>query len=128
MRFRLALTLWVIGLFGLACDGPTAGELTVELVTPSDSDGAILFKVTPATSKTVTSMVAACSACQVLTYSPDDTEFFGVVVGTLAPGPLVTMSVSDVGAVSAYTLEIIEIAGRDKQPRSRTGHELRIVR
>ncbi len=128
MKFRKTLALVSIGMLALACDGPTAGELTVDLVTPSSTDGAIFFKVEAAASKTVTSIAAACSDCGILTHTVSDSELYGVVTGQLGPGPLVTLTVSDVGSPDAYTLTILEIAGRDRRLRSSTGYELNFAR
>lgn len=127
MKPRTMPILAIVALIGLACDGPTEGELTLELVTPSNTDGAILFRVDVAESKSVTGITAVCSGCQVLSYSPSDAEFYGVVTGSLGAGSVARLSVSDINTPDAYTISILEIAGRDRRIRSDVGYGLSIV-
>ena len=126
-RVRLALAV-LVGLVGVACDGPTAGEISLELVTPSTSDGAILFEVEAPSSKELGDVTAACSGCQAFFYTVSATKLYAVVTGPLTAGPLARVAVSDVGAISAYAVTIVEISGLDHRLRSDVGYELRLSR
>ena len=128
MRLRTLLVLLLLGLMVPACDGPTAGELSIDLITPSNSDGAILFKVKTPSSKDLGDITAACSGCQAFSYRVSATELYGVVTGPLTSGPLARIAVSDVGVRSAYLLTIVEISGLDHRLRSDVGYELRLSR
>ena len=124
---RFALVI-LMGLIGAACDGPTAGEISVDLFAPSATDGAILFKVETPSSRDVGDVTAACSGCQAFTYRISETELYSVVTGPLTSGPLARIAVSNVGVRSAYVVTIVEIAGRDHRLRSNVGYELRLSR
>lgn len=126
-RLRLMLVL-LVGLAASACDGPTAGEISIHLVTPNTGDGAILFKIEAPSSKYLDDITAACSGCRAFTYRTDDSELFCVVTGSLTSGPLARIAVSDVGVGSVYAITIMEIAGVDYRLRSTVGYELRVSR
>lgn len=127
MRLRILFALALLGLIGLACDGPTAGEITIDLVTPSSNDGAILFRVETSSSEDLGDVTAACSGCQAFSYRVSDTELYCVVTGSLTSGPLARIVVSDVGSKSAYAVAIVEISGLDHRLRSSVGYELRLA-
>jgi hypothetical protein len=127
MKRLYFLLVALAGLVGAACDGPTAGEVTVELVTPSTTDGAILFKVEAPSSKDLGEVTAACSGCQAFYYRVSETELYGVVTGPLKSGPVARIAVSDV-SVRVYAVTIVEISGIDQRPRSDVGYELRLSR
>ena len=118
--FMLALLVFL----GSACDGPTAGELSIDLVTPSSADGAILFKIRTPSPRELGEVTAVCSGCDAFTYRATASELFCAVTGPLQAGPLVRIAVSDVGMRSVYSVEILEIAGRDHRLRSDVGYEL----
>jgi hypothetical protein len=120
--------IFLIGLMGVACDGPTAGELSVELVTPSTTDGAILFKIKTPAAMDVGEATASCAQCQAFSYRISDTELYCVVTGDLSSGPLARIAVSNVGIRGAYELTILEVSGRDRRLRSNVGYELRLGR
>ncbi len=128
MKFLQLLVVVMFGLVAASCDGPTAGEFAIDLVTPSSNDGAILFKVEALASEDLGGVTATCSGCQAYTYKVSETELFCAVTGPLSPGPLVRMAVSHVGVTSAYSVEILEVTGTDRQPRSTEGYELRLSR
>ena len=128
MRLRVLLTLTLLSFVASACDGPTAGEFSIDLVTPNNGDGAILFKVQVPSSKDLGDLTAACSGCQAFSYRVSDAELYCVVTGPLTSGPLARIAVSDVGVRSAYVVTIVEVSGLDRQPRSEVGYELRLSR
>jgi len=117
-----------VGLVGVACDGPTAGELSVDLVTPSTTDGAILFKIKAPAAMDVGEVTASCSQCQAFSCRISDTDLYCVVTGDLSSGPLARIAVSNVGIRGAYELTILEVSGRDRRLRSNDGYELRLGR
>jgi hypothetical protein len=125
MTLRGLLVLTLLALV-TACDGPVAGELSLELVTPSSSDGAILFRVRTPSPREFGEVSAECTECQAFAYHVSDSELYGVVTGPLASGPLVRIVVSDAGVRGAYLVEIIEVSGRDRRIRSTAGYELRL--
>jgi len=122
------IVILLVGLVAFACDGPTAGELSVELVTPSTTDGAILFKIKTPSAMDVGEATASCSQCQAFSYRISDTELYCVVTGDLSSGPLARIAVSNVGIRGAYELTILEVSGRDRRLRSNAGYELRLGR
>jgi len=128
MRFPALIGLLLLAVGLTSCDGPTAGELSVELVTPSSNDAAILFKIAAQTSEDIAEVSAACGGCEVYTYRVSDDEIYCVVTGDLASGPLARIGVSHVGLGSAYTVEIIDVSGPDLRSRSTVGYELRLSR
>ncbi len=128
MRFRVLLALTLLGLVAPACDGPRAGEVSIDLITPNNNDGAILFKVKTPSSKDLGELTAACSGCQAFSFRVSENELYGVITGSLTSGPLARLAVSDVGVRSAYVVTIQEISGLDHRIRSDVGYELRLSR
>ncbi len=127
MKKRGLGVLLLLGSLNLSCDaGPKAGEILVNLVTPSNSDGAILFRVEAAEPHAITGVSAACAACQVFSHNISDTELGGVVTGAPASGPFVRIAVSDAQARQAYTVTVVQVAGRDHRLRSPIGYELEL--
>ena len=108
------------------CSGPTAGDLTVSLVTPNSDDGAIVVKVTASQSKEITGAAVVCTGCKIFPEQVSSTELRAVVTGNLAAGPLVRISVSDTGAPRDYTVQIVQVASRSYQVRSTSGYALAI--
>ena len=108
------------------CSGPTAGELTISLVTPNSDDGAILLRVTVSESKEVTSLTVACSGCTIFKEQPSATELRAVVTGNLAAGPLVRIAVSDTKSPDAYSAQVQQVASRTYQVRATSGYSLTV--
>jgi len=124
MRWRLPLIL-LASAWMLACDsGPTPGDLTVSLETPGLNDGAILFQVEAAPGEAITGITALCDGCKVFTYSESDASVYAAVTGRLSSGPLVTVSVTDVGAAELLTFTVLQTAGLDRSTRPTTGYLL----
>lgn len=128
MKLRILLALAAVAALGLACDGPTAGELSVELVTPNSGDGAILFKLEAPASQDFGPVTAACSGCQAFIYRVSEAEVYCVVTGPLTPGPLARITVADVGMRGAFSATILQVAGLDRQLRSDVDYQLRLSR
>ncbi len=126
MRFRTLLALALAALVAPACDGPTAGELSIDLVTPNSNDGAILFKLRTPSPREFGEVTATCSECQAFPYRVSDSELYYVVTGPLTSGPLIRIVVSDASMRSVYHVEILEISGLDHQLRSIVGYELHL--
>ncbi len=126
MRFLTFAAIVLLAVAVPACDGPTAGELSIDLVTPNNSDGAILFKLRTPASRELGEVTAACSGCQVFPYKISESELYCVVTGALSSGPLVRIAVSDVGVRSAYQVTIEQVSGVDRRIRSTVGYELRL--
>ena len=123
-RVFLALSLLVVAL--TACEGPTAGELSVELITPSTNDGAILFKLRTPSPREFGSISATCTDCQAFAYQVSASEIYCVVTGELSSGPLARIVVSDVNPRSVYEARVLEVSGVDRRLRSNVGYELRL--
>ena len=128
MRLRTLVMISVLAMLVPACDGPTAGELSIDLVTPSNSDGAILFRVETPSSKDLGQVTPACSGCDAFSYKVSDSEIYVAVTGALTSGPLARIVVSDVALSGLYAVSIVEIAGRDRRLRSDVGYQLRLSR
>lgn len=109
----------------VACDGgPKNGELRFDLVAPNNTTGAVVFTVTATAPYAVEGVSAACGTCQVFVTSVSDQEMRGVVTGALQSGPLLSVSVSDVGRREAYSGAIREAATRDYTLLSVLGYRL----
>lgn len=128
MKLRALVVFALLGLVATACDGPSAGELSIDLVTPNSGDGAILFKVKAPSSLDLGDVTAACSGCQAFFYRLSETELYGAVTGNLTSGPLARLAVSNVGVRSTYEVTILQISGIDRRLRSDVGYELRLSR
>ncbi len=99
---------------GISCDGgPTAGELQIHFATPTNDDGAIRFVVTAQSPNVLEEVTAACAGCQAFTRRISDTEIRVILVGALETGTVARVTVSDTRPLSAYTLTLQEVAGRD---------------
>jgi hypothetical protein len=110
---RLLRVLWVLSaaaVLATCAGGPTAGELEIHLAAAPTGTRALQFAVSGAESRTVESAAAACTGCRVFTVRVGDRELRGMVVGTLAPGPLLRVLVSDIEEPSAYQAVVVEAA------------------
>ena len=125
-RLGRVLAALALPLVLATCSGPTAGDLTVSLVTPNSDDGAIVMQVTAAQSKEITAAAAACTGCTIFSEQVSSTELRAVVTGNLAAGPLARISVTDTGSPKSYTVQIVQVASRSYQLRSTSGYSLSI--
>lgn len=126
MRTHVFLVLSLLVMPLLACDGPTAGELSVELITPSTNDGAILFKLRTPSPREFGDVTATCPDCQAFAYRINASEIYCVVTGQLSSGPLARVMVSDVSPRSVYEVTVLEVSGANRRLRSNVGYELRL--
>ncbi len=127
MRYLTLVSIVLLALAMPACDGPTAGEISIDLVTPNTSDGAILFKLRAPSSGEFGDVAAACSGCQVFSYRVTESEVYCVVTGSLTSGPLARVVVSNAGARGIYEMTILEVSGVDRRLRSDVGYALKLA-
>ncbi len=117
-------------LTGVSCrddtTGPVAGTLTVRLTTPgAGPDGAIMLTI--AGPAAITSATAP-SGLRVFHPGFGATATSFAVTGTLAAGPILTVSVPDVNQVAQYAAAIQQVAGTDYQLRALAGYALTVER
>ncbi len=117
-----AVIAWALAL--LSCDGPEVGELSVNLVSPNSDDGAVVLSVTSVSSKELLGIAAACNGCRVFSEQVSANEIRAVVTGPLSAGPLVRVTVSDVGDKSAYSARLHQVANRSFELRPLAGYSL----
>lgn len=114
MRVLRGALIGVAAVLAVACDsGPKAGEVVMELSSPVADLGAISFTVTAAEPNILDTLTAACAGCRSFTTRLSEREMRGVVTGDFGPGPVVRVSVSDVGARSAYAGQLLEASAPD---------------
>jgi hypothetical protein len=117
--------LLLVGLtLAVACDGPSAGEVTLVLRTPNTDDGAIAFSVMVAAPNEVTGATAVCDGCDVFYTKVSRTELRGIVTGDLVAGPLVRLSVAQGGPNEVYRLDVVDVANRKFDPVPPAGYYL----
>ncbi len=118
-----ALGLALVLLVACTKDGPAAGELAVDLITPNNDDGAIQFTVTAITPVTLTGVSSACTGCKLFVVKVSDTQYKGVLTGNLVTGILFRVGVSDTKKPSSYSLTITAVSNRTFATRnSLTGY------
>ncbi len=123
MRYRVAVVALALGA-AVACDsGPQAGEITLDLVTPNQNDGAIQFTVMSGANEILAAVAAACAGCQVYSQTVSETEIRGVVVGTIGAGALLRVTVSDVKA-KMYEGAVVAVAASDYSLRAASAYSL----
>jgi len=125
----LAVGLGLIGL-GLACGdgtGPVDRTLVVRLDAAPGDDGAIVFRVLAAGQERIDTVMPACNACRVFSRRVSDAQVRVVVTGSLAPGALVRIGVSN-PVPQSYTAFAVEGASRSYQFRPGTQFQLAVVR
>ena len=130
-RARWIFAMVAAGLVGTACSDdatggvPQAGALLVSLATPHADDGALLFEVT---GPPIDSATAASAGRRLFTRRDGNGNIVGVVVGSLAPGAVVTLHVPDIGTAAAYSVRVIEVADRQDVLRaSLAGYALTVI-
>ena len=107
--------------------GPVDRTLVVRLASAPGDDGALVFKVLAAGRERIDTVVAACSGCRVYARRVSDNEMRVVVTGTLAPGPLVQIGVSN-PTPQSFTAFAVEGASRSYVFRPGTLYELTVGR
>jgi hypothetical protein len=127
---RLMLVGGCALLLGAGCKPTTeppaavAGELTVNLTTPNTDDGALLVKVTGSGANIITGVTAACSGCKLFWSRINDTEYRGVITGTINAGAVARVAVSDVNSKASYSAQLLDVASRTYVKRATTGYSL----
>lgn len=120
---------WMLGLAAAALassckEGPVAGEFAVNLVTPNSDDGAISFQIMAAAPSTIAGVSSPCNGCKLFLVKVNDSQYKGVVTGTISAGQLVRVSVSDSKKPAQYTVQILGVANRSYQVRSGAGYSV----
>ncbi len=117
-----------LALLAASCkEGPVAGELSANLTTPNSDDGAVQFKATAASPQTITGVSSACSGCKLFITMVSDTEYRGVVTGSLASGTLFRVGVSDTKTPTTYSVQLVAISSRAFVLRPTTGYSVTLV-
>lgn len=98
--------------FGVACQGPVAGDITLTLTTPNSDDGAVAFRVVSRNGTTLEHASAACAGCRLFLVAVSDTEMRAIVTGTIGAGALANVTVSDVGKPANYVATVLSAASR----------------
>jgi hypothetical protein len=112
MMKRLAVAVG-LAVLGLSCkDGPSAGELAVDLTTPNSDDGAIQFVANGSNGATISALSQACSGCKLFIVKVSDTQYKGVITGNLSAGTLFRASLSDAKHPANYSVSIIAVSNR----------------
>jgi len=109
------------------CDsGPQAGELVISLSAPNQQDGAVAFTVNAAEPNTVESLVAGCTGCQVWIFRVSDAQVKGIVTGSVVPGPVLRVTVTDMRRPESYSATIQEVAAPTFALRGLSGYSLTV--
>jgi hypothetical protein len=115
---RIGLSLAILGV-GLACGGgstgPKAGTATVSLVTPNADDGAVLVTLT---GPGLANLQSGNSAYHVYSRVVSAGEVRAIVVGDLTAGPLVNVTVDDVGKIAQYRGTVTDASARSDDARA----------
>lgn len=107
--------------------GPVDRTIAVRLVSAPGDDGALVFKVLAAGHERIDTVFPACTGCRVFSRRVSDVETRVVVTGTIVPGALVRVGVSN-PVPASYTAFAVEGASRAFLFRPGAGYELRIER
>src|ERR1700752_593510 len=88
-KLLVALSMTLV-LMAAKCgeDGPTSGDISVNLATPFSDDGAIQFTASPTTPATITAVGSACSGCKLFAVKLNDNQYKGVITGNITAGTL----------------------------------------
>ena len=115
-------------LLGTACkEGPTAGELKVNLTTPFNDDGAIQFTATANAPETITSVSGACNNCKLFLVKVNDGLYKGVLTGQIGAGTVFRVGVSNTKLTGSYSVTINSVASRTYQLRGSTGYSVTLA-
>ena len=126
MRRALGVGL-ALSLLSLSCDdGPTSGELGVELNTPRRDLGAVMFSIEAPQSATIDSVTASCAGCSVYLARVSASEVRGVLLGQSLGGPILRVQVSDVSLASAFEGLVLEAATEANAAVPVTGFRLTV--
>ena len=113
----------------VTCDsGPQAGELVISLSAPNQQDGAVAFTLTALEPNTIESLAAGCTGCQVWVTRVSDAQVRAIVTGTIVPGVVVRVTVSDVKKPDQYSASIQQVAARSYDLRGLSGYSLTVTK
>jgi hypothetical protein len=105
-------------------EGPQAGDLSVNLTTPNSDDGAMQFTATATSPTTITGLSGACANCKLFIVKVSDTQYKGVVTGTIVSGTLFKLSVSDTRTPSSYSVTVDAASSQSYVLRSGSGYSV----
>lgn len=115
MTRRIVVSLFLVTavLVAGSCDGPEVGELVVTLETSHTDVGAVVFEITALEPKTLAAVDATCAGCQVFTVSVSEREVRAIVVGSVVPGEIARVTVSDRRDPAPYGVRVLDAAATD---------------
>lgn len=113
----LCLTLLAAG---VSCGDPATaptqtGNVMVSLATPDPDDGVVLVALF---GPGFGSVYAANASYRVFTLAASPTEMRVLVVGDLAPGPLLSVNVDDPDRIGEYHGTVVQVAARSDELRT----------
>lgn len=111
--FSLAILGASIGCGG-GSTGPKTGTATVSLITPNTDDGAVLITLT---GPGLANLQSGNSVYHVYSRVVSSGEVRALVVGDLTAGPLVTVTVDDVGKIAQYLGTVTDASARSDDTR-----------
>jgi hypothetical protein len=123
---RLPILPALVAAAAACAAGPEAGDLTFDLATPNQDDGAIQFVITATPPEGVVTVRAACTGCRVFTAALNDTEIRGVLTGTVVPGAALSVTVTDMRKTELYAAQVVAVATRAYALRTAEGYALSI--
>ncbi|MBI4499538.1 MAG: hypothetical protein HY700_00090 [Gemmatimonadetes bacterium] len=127
MRHSRLTAIAALALLSLAAsckkdNGPVAGNLAADLLTPNSDDGAIQFTATATVPNTITGLSSACAGCKLFIVKVSDTQYKGVVTGNIAAGTLFQLGVSDTKLPTSYSVKIDNASSRTFVVRGSSGY------
>lgn len=125
MRLRMLLLPAILAAVGASCaSGPVAGDVPFDLTTPRSDDGAIAFDVVSKSPETLAGVTALCAGCRAFVATVADTEVRGIVTGSIAAGPVFSVTVSDTRKPTDYTAKVLDVSTRAFLTHSVSGYAL----
>jgi hypothetical protein len=115
IRLGLALLGLGLGCGGGDSSGPTAGSLTVSLVTPNSDDGAVLLTLT---GPNLANAQSASSSYRLYWRLVSPGEVRAILVGNLTAGAVLTVDVDDLSKIGQYSGTVVEAASRSDVVRA----------
>ena len=127
-RNLMALAGVTLALLATSCkEGPTAGELNVNLMSPF-GDGAIQFVANATAPAVITGVSSACTGCKLFFAKVSDNQYKGVLTGPIVAGTIFRVGVSDTKIRGSYAVTIQAVADRSYGMRnSLTGYSLTLA-
>ena len=111
-------------------EGPVAGELSVRLTTPRNTDRAILFAVVGKQHGVTAATGSNYRVFSAVSAAGDTTHITVVALagGGLAAGEVARLAVDDIRQVDKYSTTLIDVAGADYRIGGLTGLSLTVVK